>query len=191
MTAIKAKSLGDARVRTGLVRFSFVHVFEPQKRDDGSDIYNATILIQKDDKDTLKAIETAINAAKEKGIQEQWGGKLPKKYADPLHDGEDKEDTYEGFDGVMYLNAKSNRRPKVVDKHLDPILDAEDFYSGCYGIVTLSFWPYNRQGNVGVSVSLDNIMKVKDGERLGGGAASVEADFEGLGFDDDEDDDEL
>ncbi len=189
--AVQTKLINETHVRTGLVRFSFVSVFEMKHFDDASeDRYMITLLIPKDDKQGLDTINKAIENAKARGIKEKWDGKLPKKLDLPLRDGEEKED-YEGFAECMFINAKSRRRPKVVDKNLNPILDPEDLYSGCYGLAGISFFPYKTAGNCGIGVALDNVMKLKDGEALGGGT-SVDTDFGDVDiseFGDDDDDD--
>lgn len=56
------------------------------------------------------------------------------------------------------------------------ITDQEEFYSGCYGYASINFYPFNAKGNVGVAAGLNNVMKVKDGESLGG-RVSADADF--------------
>ena len=38
--------------------------------------------------------------------------------------------------------------------------------SGCYGRVSLNFFPYNQKGNKGVGAGLQNVQKVADGEAL-------------------------
>ena len=59
-------------------------------------------------------------------------------------------------------------------------LDDEDFYSGCYGAVTLDFFPYESSGNKGVGAGLNNVIKTRDGDRLSGGR-SADEDFADLG----------
>src|SRR5205085_10896287 len=56
------------KVITGLVRFSFVHVFEPTSME-GSDRkkYSVSILIPKTDKAQIDRLREAINIAKETG----------------------------------------------------------------------------------------------------------------------------
>ena len=68
-----------AKVVTGKVRFSYVHVFKPWAGAEGQEPkYSVCVLIPKSDKKTLAAIEKAIEAAKEEG-KEKWGGKIPTK----------------------------------------------------------------------------------------------------------------
>ena len=56
--------MSDTKVITGLVRFSYASVFEPKAASEGSEPkYSVQLLIPKKNKETLKAIEEAINAA--------------------------------------------------------------------------------------------------------------------------------
>jgi hypothetical protein len=87
---------------------------------------------------------------------------------------------------MMFLNANSKNAPGVVDKDLNVILDSEEFYSGCWGRVSVNFFPYDSAGNRGVGVGLNNVQKLKDGERLGGARATAENDFDD-DFEDEED----
>lgn len=187
MAKIKAQMKGDDRVITGLVRLSFPYLFEKRQNEDGSEgKYEACLLIDKNDKDTIACIEKAIEAAKARGLKEKWAGKLPKKLQLPLNDGDDRDDELDGFPDHMYINAKSKTRPNVVDKNLCKIMDPEEVYAGCYVIAAISLYPYNTNSN-GIGVSLDSIMKVKDGEPFAG-KPSAESDFGEIEFDDDEDD---
>lgn len=56
-------------------------------------------------------------------------------------------------------------------------MDTDDFYSGCWGAAVVNFYPYNTSGNMGVAVGLNNVIKTRDDERLGGGGRTAEADF--------------
>lgn len=191
MTKIKAVMKGDSRVVTGVVRLAFVNLFSPRPNDDGTPgRYDVCILIDKDDKSTIDCINKAVEAAKARGVKEKWAGKLPKNLLLPLKDGDDREDDqYGGFENCMFLNARSKSRPGIVDKTGAKILDEEELYSGCYALCGLSFFPYDNNSK-GVGVSIDNVMKIKDGEALAG-KPSAESDFAGVAIDDDEDDDDL
>lgn len=52
--------------------------------------------------------------------------------------------------------------------------------------MSVTFYAYDVNGNRGVACGLNNIMKYKDDERLGG-RASAESDFADLDMEDDED----
>lgn len=88
----------------------------------------------------------------------------------------------------FYLNAKSSTRPGIVDKKKVPIVDEEEIYSGVWAVVSVTFFGYDKNGNKGVACGLNNIMKFKDDEHLGG-RTSAESDFGDVNFDDEDDDD--
>ena len=128
-----------------------------------------------------------MDEAIQNGVASQWGGKQPKNLHLPLRDGdEERADEYPEYKGMMFLNANSKTAPGVVDKDLNVILDSEEFYSGCWGRVSVNFFPYDSAGNRGVGVGLNNVQKLKDGERLGGARATAEDDFDD-DFEDEED----
>lgn len=104
----------------------------------------------------------------------------------PLRDGDTDKDDDEVYAGHFYVNAKSNTRPGIVDKNRTPIVDEDDIYSGVWAIMSVTFYAYDVNGNRGVACGLNNIMKYKDDERLGG-RASAESDFADLDMEDDED----
>lgn len=176
----------DTKVVFGPCRLSYTHVFSKFAPDDaGEGKYMTNVLIPKSEKETIKALNTAIEAAKKAAIVSKWGGKEPKKLDMPLHDGEDKDDDV--FAGHYYVNAKSNTRPGIVDKKKVPITDEEEIYSGVWAVVSVTFYGYDKNGNRGVACGLNNIMKFKDDEHLGG-RASAETDFGDVDFSDDDDD---
>lgn len=178
------KKIKDTSVRLGEVRFSYTAVFQPKKNDDGTPSkYGVCIIIPKEDTETVNLVKEAIDAAKQRGKLEKWGGKIPANVRSCLRDGDiDREDD-EAFAGCYFLNASSRNKPGVKvleDGIVSDALDEEDFYSGCYGAVTLDFFPYESSGNKGVGAGLNNVIKTRDGDRLSGGR-SADEDFADLG----------
>lgn len=178
------KKIKDTSIRIGEVRFSYTAVFQPKKNDDGTPSkYGMCIIIPKEDTETVNLVKEAIDAAKQRGKLEKWGGKIPANVKSCLRDGDiDREDD-EAFAGCYFLNASSRNKPGVKvleDGVVSDALDEEDFYSGCYGAVTLDFFPYESSGNKGVGAGLNNVIKTRDGERLSGGR-SADEDFADLG----------
>lgn len=169
----------ETKVVTGKVRLSYVNIFKAKSFEAGGDEkYSVCVLIDKNDKTTLKKIAAAIEAAKKDGIANKWGGKLPAKLKMPLRDGdEERADEAEEYEGMYFLNANSNQKPGIVDKNLNEILDSTEVYSGCYGRVSVNFYPYNFNGSKGIAVGLNNVQKLEDGEPLGAARASAESDF--------------
>ena len=177
----------ENKVIFGPCRLSYTHVFNRYNPDgdqaDGK--YMTNVLIPKDEKETIAAINKAIDVAKKQAIVSKWGGKEPKKLDMPLRDGDEKDD--ENYEGHLFVNAKSNTRPGIVDRKKVPIVDEEEIYSGVWAIVSITFFGYYKNGNRGVACGLNNIMKFKDDEHFGG-RVSAESDFGGVDFDDDDDD---
>lgn len=177
------------KITTRTVRFSYAHVFQPQAIEEGQDPkYSCVLLIPKKDTATMKAIQEAIKVAKEEGIP-MWGGKLPVNLKLPLRDGDIERPDDEAYQGMWFLSANSPKKPGVVDADLKPILEdekarraggdlvsPEDFYSGCWGRASIKIFPFNKGGSKGVGVALNNVQKLRDGERLGGGS-TPEEDF--------------
>ena len=137
------------KVVTGLVRFSYVNIFRSRAFTDGQDAkYSICILIPKKDKKTLDKIQNAIDAAIEQGVSAKWGGKTPKGLHLPLRDGdEERADEAPEYEGMMFLNANSQSKPGIVDADRNEILDADEVYSGCWGRVSINFFPYDAKGN--------------------------------------------
>ena len=177
----KPTTASDTKVMIGdashLVRFSYLHVFKPVAVQEGSpEKYSVSLIIPKSDKKTIARIKTAINAAIEQGKASKWKGKLPKDLKTPLRDGDEEREDDEVYADSFFINANCITKPGVVDRFKQPITNEDDLYSGCYGIASVNFYPYDTAGNKGIACGLNNLMKVKDGEYLGG-RASAESDF--------------
>ena len=164
------------KVVTGKVRFSYANVWEPRAME-GSDRakYSVSILIPKTDSATMTRVKEAISTALTEGVA-KLGGKIPPTWKNPLRDGDVERPGNPEYAGHMFINANSDNRPGIVDINLNPIIEKEDFYSGCYGRASVNFYAFNTNGNKGVACGLNNLQKLADGERLSGGS-SAEEDF--------------
>ena len=175
----------ENKVVFGPCRLSYTHLLSKHAIEgEGEGKYSTNVIIPKSETKTVETIKAAIEAARKAGIVSKWSGKEPKKLEMPLHDGEEKDD--EVYANSFYLNAKSVTKPGVVDKFKNPITDEEEVYSGIWAYVSVTFFAYDKNGNKGVACGLNNVMKYKDDERLGG-RVSADTDFEGFGGDDDDD----
>lgn len=165
-------------VTTDLVRFSYAYVFNPKANEDGGKLkYSVSIIIPKTATGTIAKINAAVEVAKKEGVG-KWGGKLPVGLKMPLRDGDLERPGDPVYEGCYFLNASSVQKPGVVDANMNPIIDPEEFYSGCWGRVALNFYAFNAEGkNKGVAAGLQNLQKVRDGERLSGNGSSPEQDF--------------
>ena len=168
------------KVVTGKVRFCYLNVFEPTAMNEGdTPKYNACILIPKEDTKTLDKIKKAIEAAKIAGKAKlaDKNGKIPSTIKIPLRDGDEERGDDPAFEGMMFINANTTRKPAIVDKNLSEIMSRDEFYSGCYGRASLNFYAFNVQSK-GIAAGLQNLQKLEDGEMLAGGS-SAEEDFGG------------
>jgi hypothetical protein len=165
-------------------RVSYAKVWQPGTDDNGNDVYSISMIFSKDtlSDDDLKKIKKCINDA----AAEKWGtdtSKWPRQLKICLRDA-DQEDrsnpsaaNYDpAYVNAYFMNAKTYTQPGVVDSNVNPIMDQNEFYSGCYARASLTFKAYDKGGGRGVGCYLNNIMKIRDGERLGG-AAPATADF--------------
>lgn len=165
------------KVVTGInTRFSYFNGWEPVSINGSKPKYSISVLIPKTDIVTINKINEAIDIAIEEGIA-RFGGKKPNKAALklPLRDGDLERDN-DAYKGHYFINANSINAPQIVDANLDPILDRNEVYSGCYGRVSLNFYAFNSNGNKGIACGLGNVQKIRDGEPLGG-RSSAKDDF--------------
>ena len=172
-------AMNATKVVTGKVRLSYAHVWEPVSINDSKPKYSVSLVIPKSDKETIKKINAAVDAAIEEGIA-KFGGKKPNKAALklPLRDGDTERDD-EVYKNCFFVNANSTTAPQIVDRSVQPILDREEVYSGCYARVSINFYAYNTNGNKGIACGLGNIQKIADGEPLGG-RTSAKDDFSSI-----------
>lgn len=163
----------STKVVTGLVRFSYVQLFTPNK--DGK--YSVTLLIPKLGKSpekaniTLSAIDAAIKEARENYCKKHGENALPEKPVTTIHDGDGLRDNGEPFGeeckGCFVLRVSTTKPPVIVNREKENITNPEELYSGCYGRAAINFFGYNSNGRKGISAGLLSVQKVIDGEPLG------------------------
>lgn len=173
------------RVVTGKVRLSYVHLFKPYSAvEGGEEKYSVTVLIPKEDIETKKRIDNAIEVAAKEATQKIWNGVRPPKIAIPIYDGDgvrpsDDMPFGEECKGhwVITVSSKADQAPEVVDKFRNPIVDQSEVYSGMYGRVAIRFFAYMFGGKKGIGAGLGNVQKLADGEPLGGSRVKAAEDF--------------
>ena len=182
------KPVSACKVITGKeTRFSYCSVWEPKSINGGEPRYSVSILVPKEDKETVQKIREAIKQAYKDGESKLKGkGSLPALSAlkTPLRDGDTERPDDPAYAGMWFLNANSTHAPQIVDSACNPILDRAEFYSGCYGRASITFFAFNSNGNRGIACGLNNLQKLQDGEPLGGRSTAA-ADFGGLESDED------
>jgi hypothetical protein len=190
--ATQTKTPAATKVITGRVRLSYVHLDRPYAQNEGQEPkYSCVILIPKSDKATMKKLRAAQQVALEQGKTSRFNGSIPKNWKDTIHDGDEEADLERNpeMEGHWTISVSSKTQPGCIDRQKEEILNvSEELYSGCYARVSLNAFPFNTQGNKGVSFGLNHVQKLADGEFLGG-RSRAEDDFDDL--EDDEDDEDL
>lgn len=161
------------------VRFSYCNLFQPRppmNDPNGKAKYSATILISKNNTAAKAAMDAAIAAAIDAGVANPrcWNGVRPPVPSICVHDGDGTRPS----DGAAYgdecrgcwiFTASTAEAPFIVDGNLQAIIDPRECYSGMYGNVSVTFYPYSNTKK-GVGCALNGIQKTRDGEPLGGAA---------------------
>jgi len=168
---------------------SYPYVFEPNK--DGK--FEATVLIDKGDEKTKRALDLAVKAAREEGMKRVWKGIAPAgNFWSPVKDGDGTRESGTPFGeecrGKWVLRASSKIRPVVVDRDKRPLEDPSEIYGGCVAVALVSLFPYSMNGRKGVAARLEGVLKIKDGPRFGRSGGDVFANVNVSDFLDDDDD---
>jgi len=156
------------------VIISYPAIFEPKPNPSGALKYSCSILIDKKDKKGLKQFTDALEIAIQKGIENipKWQKKKPFFQYQPLRDGDEElengKKTDSAYEGKMFLNCSSNDAPGVVGPDAKPLMDQKALYAGCVVRLDVNPFPYHNSGNNGIGWGLNNVMLVREGDRLDG-----------------------
>lgn len=166
------------KIITPTFRVSFPQVFEA-KAAPGSDRKKFSVVMLFKNTEDISQIKELLKRAIARKYPD---GVLPvnsdgTKFKTPLKNGNDKE--YDGYANAITCTASSQFQPGIVDEQKQPIINPTEFYAGCYAVASVNAYCWSYMGNNGVSVGLQNLMKVNDGEPLSGGA-TAEQDFESI-----------
>ena len=158
-------------------RASYISVLNPKADAKGTLKYSTDILWSKDtDLSGLKAVL-------EKAAKEKWGAKAPKNVTSFIKDGggvrpKTGEPYAPEYHGHYFITIKIKRRPGVVDSQMQPIINDSDPYGGCYIRARVLPYAYEIDNSKGVTLYLQNIQKVKDGEPFGAARTSIDQEFD-------------
>ncbi len=185
-----AKLLNDSKLITNKVRLSFTHVFQPASSFEGQEEkYSTTIMIPKDDEETLKILQKAEkNVFEAEKSGKLKGTKLGKFKNTLIRDGDEDFDLdkYPEYADHWIVSTSSKQKPVVIDKYKEEITDESEVYSGVYARVQINLFAYNNKSK-GIAAGLNAVQVVAKGEPF---ASHVDVDdFEE--YEDDSDDDDL
>lgn len=163
------------KLTTPRFRASFPHLHEPAGMEGQEKKYSIVMLFPKNSDMTWA--KNAITAT----MTERFGTdktKWPKGLKNPIRDGDDKETPLAGYEGSFYLTARTKDKPGAVDAKCNDILDVRtELYAGCYARATVAFYYYDKAGNRGIGIALNNIQKLADGEKFSG-KSNAKDDFD-------------
>lgn len=159
-------------------RLAFPVVFEKKFNDlKGKEEWSVTMLYDKNNSDLTKLKQAMVQAAKN-----EFGADVDLAALDMkrIIDGDTKDRAE--FKGQWVVKAATRlKQPGVVDAHLNKILDPTEIYSGVFANVNVTVKAYAAP-NKGVTLYLNHVQKVKDGEQIAGGPREVDV-FEELEID--------
>lgn len=186
-------------------RASYAHLFEPWTGDDTkTPRYSVQMIIPKDDPWVKKARRFIVKIA-----VASFGpnaGRLMRKgqLKDPFRDGDLEREGDEVYEGAYFVNANGARAGKTppgvytgTRKDIRQMASPEEqFFSGCYARAEVKFYPFNEAGGKGIACYLFRVQRMAMGQPLAGGPPveqvfdEVEEEDEGIGFVEDEAEDE-
>lgn len=177
------------KVTVKFVRLAFGQgVFVPKEPDegDGPAKFQCKGLIEPDDPQVK-----LFRAAEDKVAAEKWTpAKAPAimkglraQDRTAIHDGNNKSN-WEGFEGMLYINASSEKRPSVkdLDGVTNLVLSDGKIFSGVYVNLLIELWAQDNKFGKRINASLRGVQYVKIGDAFSGGgsAPADDEEFENL-----------
>jgi len=183
----------DTQCITPEFRVSYPKVFKPERNDlNGKDEFSVVALFPKGA--DLKGLKAACKAACEKkwgSDPKKWPRNLRLPFRDQAERAKEDEDGNEYLPdgyvaGATFCNFKTQTRPGIVDASAQDIIDESKFYGGCYARAQVNAAAYDMKGNTGVSLYLNHIQKLRDGESFGSAPRNPQDVFEAVESDDED-----
>ena len=184
---IASKRTGT-RVQTPAFRAAFATLLNAKPiNNSGEPKYSVLALFDK--RADLKDLKAAFQEA----AKNKWGKDAKKIVENPnfhnpfLDQGERVHsvtgELYNGMEvGATCISFKSDEahRPGVVDCENKAVLTSDEIYSGIIARATVDAFAWENSGKKGISFGLQNVQKLDDGPRLGGGKIPANDDFDPL-----------
>lgn len=159
------------------VTFNYVKVFEPDALDGK---YSAQIVFAKNNPalpELLKAAQEAVQTGVDRFGKAFANDPTVKKVIAGdvtclLHDGDVEKAGDSEYEGCYYKSVSSKSQPEIVRKNttgiggnLIEIKSEDEFRSTDKGWVNVSVFPFAQQGNKGIGIGLNHILKTDTGAR--------------------------
>lgn len=166
--------MSDLRVITPQAILSYPNVFAPRENQQGKLVYSAELVFTEGT--DLGGMKNAATAA----AREQWGSNVPKGIRTPF---DERAEQFNYPEGSIFVRTNSQSAPGIVVGPKRSICtNPDEFYPGAIVIAELTARAYDISGSRGVKFFLNNIWKIRDGERLVK-AANVADTFAGVDLD--------
>lgn len=171
------------KVKLKNVRLAFPALFEARAQNAGDKPAFSAAFIFPPDHEAKQQLENAIKTVAE----EKWGAKADAQLkalraSDKvcLHDGDSKSQ-FAGYEGNLFVNARSYTRPGVFDADGSPLI-AQDGkpYAGSYVHAVIDVYAQDNSYGKRINASLAGVMFYRDGEAFAGGGSATVDDFADL-----------
>jgi hypothetical protein len=160
---------------------TYAFIFKPRDPPEGSppgtkQKYGICLVWPKAEKASLQPLQDAIVAVARGTFGLDADGKAVDvvdllrrgKLKNPLRDGDVERPEDPAFKGCYFANLSSERKPGLVDAKVQPIFEEAEAYSGCTFRATVALFAFNKAGNRGVAIGLNNLQAVEKGPRMDG-----------------------
>ena len=172
------------KVKTPEFRVSFPKVFKAEAFKEGDEAkFSITMLFDKkaQESQAFKAMKGESKKAFVKHHGADVWEKTPKcafgwpvGYYNPFKTADkEKIEKYDGYDAdTIIVRASTKFKVPIVDESVNPFLDQDLFYAGCYAFAVVAMNPYGKPNDInkGVSFFLQGVQKTRDGEAFSGRA---------------------
>lgn len=171
-----------SKVTTPPFRVSFPAVFEKSQYGEGKPKYSVVMLFYPEKmNDKEKKRFSAMKGLLDEACRAKFGKSLKDMSKNPnfkpgIRKGEEKEDLDGYGEGMLFATASSLMQPGIIDRDRDPIINAEDFYAGCWSRATVTAYAYDNKSK-GCAFGLQNLQKLGDDDSFSG-RVGAEDDFE-------------
>lgn len=141
--------------------------------DKGESFYEADLLFSPEAQKTAEYAR--IKAACAEAVKKEWPSGPPANLRSPFRPAGEKRKQADGsqyypdeqFAGWTMCRVKSKTQPGIINGAKQAITDESEIYGGAFVRCTLNPFAYGVKGNNGVSLWLNNVQKLRDGDPLG------------------------
>lgn len=144
----------NVKIVTDLVKIVHVNLINPPENK-----YSLTIVVSKTQTDILKKLQSSFEEVIKYNLK-IFGEDFNKEKSQILNDG-DFTNEYDLKDS-FYFEVLSKEKPGLFDENMNPVMNLDELYDGCFGRVSVTLSPYKTKDISGITCVLNNIQKLKN-----------------------------